>query len=204
MQPRIAGQLGRQLGPGLQDTTAVDSSGLGARRRLRRDSGATTCGRTGERCSSTPPRLRRSSLFDALTEPEPTLRGERSVGVHGASWAVCCLRQLHTHPGGSLVSGCQQRPRAQQLAPSSPTHPRGRHRGRCVHPDHGRPFPVATRVVAPSTPRSRSAANRTTSLMVHTELSCALAGNEAVFPRLETDAGALQVRRATTAGHHPR
>src|SRR3974390_1529140 len=55
-------------------------------------------------------------------------RRRRPPGVSGAlrcinpSWVSVSLRQLHTRPGGNSLSGCQQRPRAQQLVGIESSH----------------------------------------------------------------------------------
>ena len=97
--PRSAARPGPGSGAG---TTTADWSGPRARRRLRRDSGATTCARTGGRCSSTRPQ-RRPSI---PTRSDDTA-GAGLPGVSGAlrckaaSWVRVMPRQLHTRPGGS-------------------------------------------------------------------------------------------------------
>src|SRR4051794_11068817 len=60
----------------------------------------------------------RPTRLDQADHPTPTFRRHRSVTVHESLPGVCvAVRQLHTRPGGSTLSGCHQRPEAQQLEP---------------------------------------------------------------------------------------
>jgi hypothetical protein len=89
-------------------------------------------------------RLRRRSDgptgIDALAQPQTALRCQGSVTVQtGLLGRACCLRQLHTRPGGSRLSGCQQRPRTQHLG-AQPTqrHPLRGGIHALGHPSSGR------------------------------------------------------------------
>src|SRR4051794_36699654 len=54
----------------------------------------------------------RPTILDPVTQPEPTFRREWSVTVHnGLPGCVCCLRQLHTDPGGHYSARINNVPR---------------------------------------------------------------------------------------------
>jgi hypothetical protein len=59
----------------------------------------------------------RPTRLDQLDQTPSTFRREWSVSVHQSLPGVCvAVRQLHTRPGGSTLSGCHQRPDLQHLA----------------------------------------------------------------------------------------
>jgi hypothetical protein len=58
----------------------------------------------------------RHPAVNPVDEFASTPQRQQSITVHSSlPGFVCCLRQLHTRPWGSLNSGRQQRPRAQHL-----------------------------------------------------------------------------------------